>query len=121
MLDTSYGGIPESVVNLLHSAIGSVEQLESLLLLRNHRTSTFNEVQLAEKLYSSESAAKATLAALVQSGFLKSEENGYYRYAAPPELDQLVEELERLYKSRRVTIISTIYNRPDGENTVGRR
>jgi hypothetical protein len=97
---------------LLHTSVNSVDQLESLLLLRTYRESSFTAAQLGEKLYTSQPAAELTLAALMASGFVRDNLDGSFSYAAAPEVDELIDQLEKLYKTRRVTIISTIYNRP---------
>jgi hypothetical protein len=111
-LDTTRSGIPDAVRNFLHSSINTVEQLESLLLMRKNRDHEFSVALLIEKQYTSELAATTTLGSLVASGLARTTENGTYIYNAGPEVDAVVEQLEKLYRSRRVSVISTIYNRP---------
>jgi hypothetical protein len=112
VLDTTRSGIPEAVRNFLHSSINTVEQLESLLLMRKNRDHEFSVALLVEKQYTSELAATTTLGSLVASGLARPTENGTYIYNAGPEVDAVIEQLEKLYRSRRVSVISTIYNRP---------
>ncbi len=111
-MDDLRSGIPDSVKQLLHRSIFSVEQLESLLLLRNS-SMNFSGALLAAKLYTSTTGAERTLEYLATQELLKVNEEGLYSYEpVSAELNEVVGQLEKLYKSRRVSIISTIYNRP---------
>lgn len=105
--------ISQSVVDLLHHSICSVEQLESLLLMRaNSQQAGFSAEQLAAKLRTSVMSANQTLASLSSHGLVERCEDGSYRYAGAPEVDRVVEELSGLYKVRRFSVIQAIYNRP---------
>lgn len=98
---------------LIADSISSVEQLEALLLLRRHREESFSEDELAKRLRSSEESIQLTLGALSSSGLAECDDDRRYRYACgSEERESVVGELEQLYKSRRTTIIQTIYNKP---------
>ena len=111
-MDWLKNDIPHAVVELLHNSICSVEQLESLLLLKRNAHTQFTAEQVATNLRTSVMGADNTLQLLNLHGFVQSAGDGCYRYAGSPELDQLVEELEGLYKVRRFSVIQTIYNKP---------
>jgi DNA-binding transcriptional ArsR family regulator len=104
--------IPQPVLELLHHSICSVEQLESLLLMRRNSHCGYSAEQLASKLRTSVMSAGQTLTTLSGHGLLEDCGDGTYRYASAPDVDQIVEQLAGIYKVRRFSVIQAIYNTP---------
>jgi hypothetical protein len=102
--------IPDPVRKLI-ADIDSVEQLEVLLFVREHRSRTWTVDEINERLRSSATSVRARLDALAQRGLIEQDSRGY-RYEASPELDTTVAGLARAYAERRFTVIELIFARP---------
>jgi hypothetical protein len=106
-------GIPTPVQSLIFDAIGSVEQLEVVMLLRKHPDSKFRRQELARKLRSSDSSMEITLKSLCSHGLIQCDGDGTYSYLpGSDDKEETMQALIELYKSRRTTVIQTIYNKP---------
>jgi hypothetical protein len=104
--------IPESVRKLIAEHIDSIEQLEVLLLLREHRGRTWTVAELSEHIRSSLTSVRGRLDGLVRRGLVE-ERSPNYQYAAAGELDAAVAELGRTYLERRFTVIDLIFSKPN--------
>lgn len=106
--------IPENVRRFIFEHIDSVESLEILILLHGQPTEELTPAEVSRRLYTSVESARTRLGQLQRAKLLVSisTEPTKYRFnAASPEA-LVVGELEKLYKSRRVSIISFIYSKP---------
>jgi DNA-binding IclR family transcriptional regulator len=103
--------ISEPVRKLIAEQIDSVEQLEVLILLREHRSRPWTVDGINERIRSSPNSVRERLEALVQRGLVAQQDAGY-RYAAAGELDATVSELARAYAERRFTVIELIFAKP---------
>lgn len=95
--------------------IGSIAQLELLLLLQGDPARHWTAEDAARALYTATDATATLLEALRARGIAVAGEQSplSYRYAPKtPELDQLVRDLSTLYQTRRVTVINLIYAGP---------
>jgi hypothetical protein len=109
---------PEDVRQFILAHINSVEQLEVLLLLREHPEQAWEPEGLGKALYTSPAAALMRLTDLQTAGLVARTEAGEqnFRYApTPPERDALVAGLAQAYKERRVSVISLIYSKPQSQ------
>jgi hypothetical protein len=92
--------------------ISSVEQLEFLLLMRQHPRPWTAE-QLAKELRTSLASARAKIRDLTQHGLISpSALADAFVYSPPENMQTVITELARQYHERRVAIISTIYSKP---------
>lgn len=117
---TSAPVIPEPVRKLVVEQIGSIEQLEVLLLLRAHGDRAWSVQGINDSVRSSQSSVKTRLEALIDGGFV-TRTGGLYRYRAPPQLDALVGALASAYAERRFTIIELIFSKTDKKGSTRAR
>jgi predicted transcriptional regulator len=107
--------LPDDVQRFLSEQVGSIAQLELLLLLHGQPAKSWTVEEAAKSLYTAASMTQPLLDNLVAAGLIARQANpgADYRYApASPELGKLVEDLARLYRERRVTVINAIYSAP---------
>jgi DNA-binding IclR family transcriptional regulator len=102
--------ISNAVRRLIAAHIVSVEQLEVLLLLREHRHHCWTVDQVNDRLRSSPSSVGARLHDLTQRGFLAREPAGF-RYGAAPAHEQTLRDLAVAYAERRYSVIDLINGR----------
>jgi hypothetical protein len=103
--------IPDSVRKFIADHIDSVEQLEVLILLREHRDRAITVEAINTQIRSSTTSVRGRLDALVRRGLVE-QEGTVYRYAPPAELDGVMAELTRNYAEQRFTVIELIFARP---------
>jgi hypothetical protein len=107
--------LPEEVTRFIIEHLTSVDQLETLLLLRSQPERYWDAEAVGQALYTQPTAASVRLADLHRQGLLAAEtqEARAYRYApATREIEQTISALAELYPAWRVRIISLIYSKP---------
>ena len=107
--------IPESVRRFIIDHINSVESLEILLLLSGGTIREYTAEEVSRTLCTSLESAAARLRELHRAKLLVTvEEAGAGKYRFDPTSAQagVVAELEKIYKTRRVSVISFIYSNP---------
>jgi hypothetical protein len=103
----------EDVYHFIRDSIGSVWALELLLLLRRSNERLWEPADLVLELRSSDTIVAEALARLTASG-LVAETDGRYEYRpASGMLSGLVEELQRIYATKPVTVIKAIMAAPN--------
>lgn len=102
------GRLPDPVTGFLREHIGSVEQLEVLLLLREDGSRSWSVGELSSHLRSAEASIAMRLDLLTVDG-LAVGQDGRYRYADGPH-ERAVEEVVRCFRSRRAAVIETIFS-----------
>lgn len=111
----SASGLPEDVRRFIIDSVDSVEQLEILLLLHQHRDRAWDAEAVARELRVSPLSAGERLRELAADGLLEKRggKPAEYRYApASPKLDEAVRGLVTAYAERRVTVINLIFSKP---------
>ena len=109
----SKSGISENVKQLLYESIDSVEQLEVLLFLRQHAAQTWNCEKIAQELRSSANSVMTRLQSLETSGFIRRDpqDHSLCQYVAgTAELEQNLDELSELYKTKRQRVLELIFS-----------
>jgi hypothetical protein len=107
--------LPEDVRNLITDHIESVEQLEILLLLHQHRSRVWTADSVARELRIAPISAGERMDELARASILSRTQGSpvEYRYApGSPSLDAAVTGLARAYSERRVTVINFIFSKP---------
>jgi len=100
--------LPQSVNEFLEAHIDSVEQLEALILLREHRGRSWTPADVSRRLKTSRGSVKIRLDALVNHGLL--ERGGdTFAYTLTGATDQYVRDLAECFQSRRAAVIETIF------------
>ncbi len=95
--------------------IGSIAQLELLLLLHKDSAREWTADDAARELYTGAEAMAALLEGFRARGYVIATGSPQvcYRFAPHvPEVEQLVRDLAQLYQERRVTVINLIYAGP---------
>lgn len=108
--------LPPAVRALLRRHVGSVSDLETLLLLAERADRAWTAEQLRQALYLARDAVQAALDRMAAAGLVTSgdwPDGATYRFdPARPEDAQTVAELAVIYRQRRVRVIEEIYSRP---------
>jgi predicted transcriptional regulator len=104
--------IPEAVLSLIRAAITSVWALELLLFLKANQTSAWTVPQLVRELRGSSPLVADLLVSLHRSGLVAQEEEAYRYGPANDELQELVEQLERLSAERPFAVRNAILAAP---------
>jgi hypothetical protein len=106
--------IPENVRRFIVERINSVEALEILLLLFGQPLEELSAGEVSRKLYTSVQSASARLDELQQAKLLVIIGTEPLRYRSNPANPEaaVVADLEKVYKERRVSVISFIYSKP---------
>jgi hypothetical protein len=102
--------ISEPVRQLIARHIVSIEQLEILLLLREHRARSWTPAQVNDRLQSSLLSVTARLDDLAGRGLLHRDSD-QFRYDATEELEAVVAALARDYCERRYSVIDLIFSK----------
>lgn len=98
---------------MIAERIGSVGQLEVLLLLHRGSQRAWTAAETAAELRVDRVWAETQLNELARGGLLVPAEGGGHRYGpASPDLDRAVGELSRTYTQRRVAVIHAILSNP---------
>lgn len=109
------GEFPDDVRRFILDIINSVEQLETLLLLRGQPDREWSAQAVSQALYTQPEAAAMRLTDLHARGLLTVTEGPerLYRYRpATGDQDRLIGQLADVYRERRVAVISLIYSKP---------
>jgi hypothetical protein len=100
--------ISDQLARFVASHIVSVEQLEILLLLRQHRDRALTASELNDVIRSSESSVGSRLVDLERRGLVRREQTRF-RYQPPSELEELLSDLAAAYAEQRYTVIDLIF------------
>lgn len=100
--------------------IGSIEQIEVLLILHANAERAWTLQEVSAILRTSESSISSRLEALTRSNLAKGDAQSGYTYAATGQLHEMVEELRLEYRASRYSVIELVFSRPDpAESSVG--
>ena len=95
--------------------IGSVAQLELLLLLHGKPDERFLATDVAKVFALAPNITDGLLASLCRQGFAAATADAtpaYYYAPSSAEIDERLGELAELYRQRRVSLIQLIYSQP---------
>src|SRR3970040_144811 len=109
--------MPESISpdlrRFINEHIGSIAQLELLLLLASDPAKTIDAEEASRVFYVTVDAARAFLETMAADGLFAAEPGGEYRLARrQAEGARLVGALGETYRERRPTVIEVIYTGP---------
>lgn len=106
---------PDDIKRFVGERIPSVEVLEILLLVFADPQEEWSALEVSRKLCTSVNSARSRLQELEAAKVLLSINTEPVKYRFHREnapMFSLVGELERIYKERRVSVISLIYSKP---------
>jgi hypothetical protein len=107
--------LPDDLRRFIAEHLGSIAQLELLLLLAADAEKSWTADEAAKALYISPEATLGFLEGMRSQGLLQRAADSpvAYRFApAKPESERLARDLDAYYKERRLTIINLIYASP---------
>lgn len=106
--------VPVPLRAFIAEHIGSILQLELLLLLAAKPDEAWSSERAAKTLYVTPNVAFGLLEGMRTRGLLTLAADGTYQFQpTPPEWKGLVEQLAELYRDRRLTVTGLIYSGPD--------
>lgn len=103
--------ISEELRSFIAKHIHSLEQLEVLLLLREHADQNWDAQTISKALALQPESVTLRLADLHARGFLERSggETPAYRYGQPKAI---IDELAQAYRAQRVTVTTLIFSKP---------
>lgn len=108
--------VPVEVQQFVLERIGSIAQLEALLLMRNAPDTWWPSTSMAERLYVSEQACRAELESLKAQGLVLAKQDDvgwWFRYCpSTGELREFVDRLVYYYSKHLVPISNLIHSKP---------
>jgi len=105
--------LPGELKTFLATHIHSIEQLEILCLFVESPGKEWHEEEVYRKIQSTRESVSANLQSLADSRLLLRPGGGGCRLSAEDsELSRLAAELVKTYRSRHVSVIEAIYQRP---------
>jgi hypothetical protein len=108
--------VPQDVQQFVLERIGSIAQLEALLLMRNSPDTWWPSSSMAERLYVSERVCRFELEALKTQGLVLSRQDdvgSWFRYSpSNGELREFVDRLVYYYAKHLVPISNLIHSKP---------
>jgi hypothetical protein len=108
--------LPADVRDLLTRHLVSMEYIETLLTLAGDETRRWTPAEIATLTHASAASAAGCLEKLVEAGFatrVRSSSAATYQYSPKdPSVRKTVSSLEEMYRTRPVTLIKAIYERP---------
>lgn len=105
--------LDKEIQHFISFHIKSVAELEALLVLYRFKPQAWTTDQLSQELRSNSTYAHNLLQQLVRTG-LAVQTSGS-QYALNPDLEvelKMIEELDRRYQTRRLSLIAMIYESP---------
>jgi hypothetical protein len=106
------GGLSKDVAGFLTSHIGSLEQLEVLLLLQRTSPKSWSPDAIANELRVNATSVRGRLEDLGKRGLITAETEGH-RYDPRNSADATIRRVADAYRERRVAVISFIFSRKE--------
>jgi hypothetical protein len=105
--------LPAELRRFIHDHIGSIAQLELLLLLAGDPGKELSAEEAARVCYVTVDAARGIFEAMRADGLVALQPDGSYRFAPRDAAWQAqVQTLAEYYAQRRLTVTHAIYSRP---------
>lgn len=99
--------------DFLRHSIRSVWNIELLLWLYRHPGRGWAPEELVREMRASDLIVSQGVAGLQQAGLVVAEDGGACRYSpASPDLDRLVQQLERVYRERPSVVTRALFSAP---------
>jgi hypothetical protein len=103
--------LPDDVREFILKNIGSIAQIEGLLLLKNNPEMALGAGDVARRLYICEAEAAAVLAHLKTHGFLSEKESLYSYAPATTEIDRMTARMMDIYARSLLPVTQLIHSR----------
>ena len=104
--------IPSQVETFVSSCIGSIAELELLLLLAEDPAKAWTVDSVARQLYVTPASVEAVFVQMTAKGLLSRGADGYRFSPRTPDVVETVSTLKDLYAKRRLKVMEMIYAGP---------
>jgi len=104
--------IPKTVRQLILRHIDSVQQVEILALLGREHGRAWTPAEISRTLHISPAACEEWLARFAAANLADQNDDGYTHAKSGPHV-RAADELVDFYGRRRLTVIESIYNKPN--------
>lgn len=105
------GQLSEDVTDFIVREIGSVAELEALLLVRAEPATSWDAPGLATRLYVDAAEAFRVIEALRARGFVHADNAGKVRYAASPDVEARIADVATAYRRFLIPITNIIHGK----------
>jgi hypothetical protein len=107
--------IPDDIARFVLEKIGSVAQMEALLLLRGRPSQEWRVEEVAKRLYVTEAQTGEVLSRLCADGILICTASGSRTYKYQPnsmELEGMINRVADMYSKHLVPVTNLIHSKP---------
>lgn len=104
--------IPPQIATFVSECVGSIAELELLLLLAEDPTKVWTIEAIARHLYVTPASVEDVLVRMMTRELLSHGAEGYCFAPRSPELVETVNALKELYAKRRLKVVEMIYSGP---------
>jgi DNA-binding MarR family transcriptional regulator len=104
--------IPPQVETFVSDCIGSIAELELVLLVAGDPSKAWTVESIAAQLYVTPASVDAVLVRMTAKGLLSHGADGYRFAPRTPDLVETVKTLKELYAARRLKVVEMIYAGP---------
>lgn len=104
--------VSEEIKQFLFSHIDSVEQLEMIVLMRQHKDKSWTARSISDELRTSAASVSNRFTVLRSIGIIEANEDSISFTYRPktPELERLIDDLVETYKVRKHTVLQLIFS-----------
>lgn len=103
--------LPEDLQELVSRYMTTMDHVALLLALREDQSRAHESSELATSCRLDRAVADLVLRELASSNLVRAEGSGF-RYDPAPEVRPAVERLAEMYRTKPVTLVRAIYDRP---------
>lgn len=105
--------VEKEILSFVQAAMRSVWSLELLLFLRRNRQRSWQDGELIRELRGSEMIVSRAIQDMRLVGLAARDENGTVYLPLSPALENMADEIEKLYAAKPMTVIDAIVKAPD--------
>lgn len=105
--------VEKEILSFVQAAMRSVWSLELLLFLRRNRQRSWQDGELIRELRGSEMIVSRAIQDVRLVGLAARDENGTVYLPLSPALENMADEIEKLYAAKPMTVIDAIVKAPD--------
>ena len=104
--------IPDDVRQFILQRIGSIAELEALLLARREPEPAWTASRVAERLYIEEAAAREILERLTTEGLLTASAENYRCMTESAGQCELIDKVAELYARNLIPVTNLVHTKP---------
>lgn len=105
--------LEKDILSFVQTAMRSVWSLELLLFLRRNRERRWQDGELIKELRGSEMIVSRAIQDICLVGLAARDEDGTVYRPLSPALENMADEIEKLYAAKPMAVISAVVKAPD--------